>query len=115
MEDTTKKICGRCGQVIDRLKDSWKQVGDQVIHAVCPTGEALRTLPRLTAAQAAPSPRRRFLTIEEAAELLRVSDRTIRRRIQSGDLPAKRLKGGQTVLIEEADVLGLLEDAREAV
>ena len=53
-----------------------------------------------------------FLTIEETAKLLRVSVSTIRRYIRNGSLPAKRLKGGQTVLIDERDVLGLLEDAR---
>ena len=51
-----------------------------------------------------------FLSMDEAALLLRVSKGTIRNRIKSGDLPAKRLKGGQTVLVEKQDVLALLED-----
>ena len=51
-----------------------------------------------------------FLTMDEAAALLRVSKATIRRRIRDGELPAKRLRGGQTVLIEQSDVLALLDD-----
>jgi len=51
-----------------------------------------------------------YLSMDEAALLLRVSKGTIRNRIKSGDLPAKRLKGGQTVLVEKQDVLALLED-----
>ena len=76
------------------------------------------TSPEATKARAAertqPSERIQFLTMEEAGELLRVSAQTIRRRIRSGELPAKRLKGGQTVLIDQADVMALLEDVREA-
>jgi excisionase family DNA binding protein len=47
--------------------------------------------------------------MDEAAEFLRVSKSTIRNKIRSGELPAKRLKGGQTVLVEVRDVLALLE------
>lgn len=113
MEDITKRICGRCGQPVDRIKDSYKQVGDQVIHAVCPTSTALNALPTVPA-PAGVDDLPVFLTQEEAAKLLRVSTRTIRRKVVSGELPAKRLRGGLTVLIEKKDVLGLLEDAREA-
>lgn len=51
-----------------------------------------------------------FLTIAEAAEILRVHPRTIRNRVQEGLLPAKRMRGSRLVLVEERDVLGLLED-----
>ena len=51
-----------------------------------------------------------FLTVDQAAQLLHVSKQTIRRRIRDGELPAKRLRGGQTVLIDQKDVLALLED-----
>ena len=59
-----------------------------------------------------------FVTITEAAELLRVSDETIRRRMRSGELKAKRLRTGKergrsALLFARADVLGLLEDARD--
>ena len=48
--------------------------------------------------------------MDEAALLIRVSKPTIRRLIRSGDLPAKRLRNGQTVLIRKQDVLALLDD-----
>ena len=51
-----------------------------------------------------------FLTVDQAAQLLHVSKQTIRQRIRDGELPAKRLRGGQTVLIDQKDVLALLED-----
>ena len=50
------------------------------------------------------------MTMEQAAQILHVSKQTIRRRIRDGELPAKRLQGGQTVLIDQKDVLALLED-----
>ena len=135
MEDTPTKNCARCGQPVNRAKDSWNQVGDQITHAVCPTSEAMKALPQVEAGGRTPqveagsrTPQVEavpagnladigvrslvFLTIEETAKLLRVSASTIRRYIRNGSLPAKRLKGGQTVLIDERDVLGLLEDAR---
>jgi len=120
MEDTPTKNCARCGQPVNRAKDSWNQVGGQVVHAVCPTSEAMKALPVVDAASVTPTGNLAdigvrslvFLTIEETAKLLRVSASTIRRYIRNGSLPAKRLKGGQTVLIDERDVLGLLEDAR---
>lgn len=55
---------------------------------------------------------RAYLTIEETAKILCVSTMTIRRRIRSGELPAKCLVGGQTVLIDERHVLRLLEDVK---
>ncbi len=55
-----------------------------------------------------------FIRMEDAAKMLSVSVDTIRRRIRSGELPAKRLRGAadggrQTILIDQADVLALLE------
>ena len=118
MENCNIKICARCGQPVHREKESWKQVGSDVEHTTCPTSEALQSLPRLGAGAAgsapAPAAGPHFLTMDEAAEMLRVSVQTIRRRIRAGDLPARRLKGGQTVLIEQSDLLALLEDVQEA-
>lgn len=51
-----------------------------------------------------------FLTVAEAAALIRVNKRTILNRIHAGRLPAKRLTGGRAVIIEQQDVLSLLED-----
>ena len=55
---------------------------------------------------------RAYLTVKEAAALLRVHTRTIKSRIRSRQLPAKKLTGGRTLLIDRRDVLGLLTDAR---
>lgn len=120
------RTCKRCGQPINTQTDSWEMklsddgkyaVGIQ--HVTCPPGPELQNLP-LTSQ---PFPNREgsapapgvgsapvFLTMDEAAALLRVSKGTIRNRIKSGVLPAKRLRGGQTVLIDKRDVLALLED-----
>ncbi len=46
-----------------------------------------------------------FLTVQEAAQRLRVSTRTIRRWIQQGDLPA--IKIGKTVRILEKEITSL--------
>ena len=53
-----------------------------------------------------------YMTVKEAAALLRVHPRTIGNRIRSRQLPAKKLTGGRTLLIDRRDVLGLLTDAR---
>lgn len=55
----------------------------------------------------------KYLTVQEAADLLRVNPRTIRNRIASGVLPAKKLEdNGRRLLLDQRDVLGLLTDAR---
>lgn len=54
------------------------------------------------------------LTLDEAAAELRVSKRTVRRWIDDKKLPAKRVADAPNgrLLIERADVLALLQDAR---
>ena len=51
-----------------------------------------------------------YLTIQQAAQLLALSPSTIRARIRTHQLPAKRLKGSQIVRLRRQDVLDLLED-----
>ena len=52
-----------------------------------------------------------YLTVKEVAALLRVHTRTIKNRIRSHQLPAKKLTGSRTLLIDRRDALGLLTDA----
>lgn len=112
MEDTPTKNCARCGQPVNRAKDSWRQEGDRIVHAFCPTSPELRDLPAATPIQEADP--LQFITMAAAAKMLSVSVITIRRRIRAGDLRAYRLRGAseggrQTILINRADILGLLE------
>lgn len=55
-----------------------------------------------------------LLTIEECADVLRVSQRTISRYVTSGALPAVRLgeRPNSPVRIPSASVAGFLRDAR---
>ena len=109
---TPARRCVRCGQPIQPRKDSWKMKNQEMQHVTCPAAPEDQT-PEV---KASPTPDTAagytpvFLSMDEAALLLRVSKGTIRNRIKSGDLPAKRLKGGQTVLVEKQAVLALLED-----
>ena len=114
---SSARRCVRCGQPIHPRKDSWKMKNQDMQHVTCPApAEAPEQKDPPTHPQASPTPNAAagytpvFLSMDEAALLLRVSKGTIRNRIKSGDLPAKRLKGGQTVLVEKQDVLALLED-----
>ena len=63
-----------------------------------PQAPALESLPPTPAQVPGTAPHPVFVTMEQAAQILHVSKQTIRRRIREGELPAKRLKGGQTVL-----------------
>lgn len=45
-----------------------------------------------------------FMTIRDFAEMYRVSDKTIRRWIASGELPAERLPGGRLIRIDVANL-----------
>jgi excisionase family DNA binding protein len=55
-------------------------------------------------------PLARLRTINEAAELLNISPRTVRRFIESGALPVHRF--GRLVRIADADLAGLLAASR---
>jgi excisionase family DNA binding protein len=48
-----------------------------------------------------------YLTLPEAADLVRVSPRTLRRRIADGDLAVRRV--GRRVLVERSDLLDFVE------
>ena len=127
------RTCKRCGQPINTQTDSWEMKHSDdgkyalgLQHVTCPPSPELQALPPSPSSPSLPFPPREgsplaagvgspgggpvFLTMDEAAALLRVSKATIRRRIRDGELPAKRLRGGQTVLIEQSDVLALLDD-----
>lgn len=115
IKKTPPRTCKRCGQPINTETESWEmkhsddgQYATGIQHVTCPTSPALQSLPPVPATSTAAHPV--FLTMDQAAQLLHVSKQTIRRRIRDGELPAKRLKGGQTVLIDQKDVLALLED-----
>ena len=98
------------------------QYASGIQHVTCPPSLEIRDLPAASPAPVSPAPQEVsagasspaavpvLVTMDEAAKLIRVSKGTIRNRIRSGELPAKRLRGGQTVLIDQRDVLALLED-----
>lgn len=50
----------------------------------------------------------RMLRVSEAAELLGVSDKTVRKYVYQGKLPAFKLAGGSNLRCRYADVLALL-------
>jgi len=50
-----------------------------------------------------------LLTIAEAARLLKLSRKTIERKIRAGTIPAYRLPGGRRVFIRRSDLLSALE------
>lgn len=50
-----------------------------------------------------------FISLEEAADILGVTTRTIRRRIADGSLRAYRIRNSRLIRLNEADVRGLLE------
>lgn len=52
-------------------------------------------------------------TVTEAAEILGVCDRTIRRRIRSGELPAHRLRGGGRIRIRREDLAAVIVSAAD--
>ena len=113
---TPPRTCKRCGQPIHTQTESWEmkhsedgQYATGIQHVTCPTSPALESLPAPAQVPGA-APHPVFVTMEQAAQIVHVSKQTIRRRIREGELPAKRLKGGQTVLIDQKDVLALLED-----
>lgn len=113
--------CTRCGQPVDLLRGSWQTgpTSREVQHTTCPTSPELAALPIETnpkdtlpadtrpAAPAAPVPA--YMTRAEAAELLRVHINTISNKIKDGELPALRVKGGRSLLLDRRDVLALLE------
>ena len=62
--------------------------------------------------KAAPQDRPTFLTVAEVAELLRVSNMTVYRLINGGELPAARV--GKSYRIASADIDRYLHDAYTA-
>lgn len=100
-----KGCCARCGRPVNGEGAFEMFYIDGCLiykHITCPISDALAALPPIT--RLLPD----YMTVAEAAALLRVSVSTIRLRIRRGTLPAMRLQGGQTVLIRRGDVEGLL-------
>lgn len=109
--------CAVCHQPINT--NGWGQYayctpdGREYIHHECrdaapePTPEHLpnRSQKDTRDTHNAPS---EFLTLSDAARLLGVSSQTLRRRIKNGSLPAFRLAGSQSILIERAALFLLL-------
>ena len=58
-----------------------------------------------------PKAKRRFHTVREIAELLKVSQRTVRRWIADGELAVHRL--GRSVRVLDADLRAFLASRRE--
>jgi hypothetical protein len=109
-----KRICGKCGQAIDLQRESWSGTASGVEHKSCPASAVIQELPGASA-YGGGAGRPQFVTVAQAAGMLSVSAKTITRRIQAGELPAKHLRGASgggrgTILIDQADVLALLED-----
>ena len=105
--------CAHCGRPIDLRRRLAAAARPPLRASRLPylrrdEGPAPLAPPEAPAAAERPLPR--FVTMDEAADFLRVSKSTIRNKIRAGELPAKRLKGGQTVLVEVRDVLALLDD-----
>ena len=53
-----------------------------------------------------------YMTVNQAATLLHVSTATVRRWICQGDLKAHKVKTGRRILIDKADLVGLLRPAK---
>jgi excisionase family DNA binding protein len=60
--------------------------------------------------RAPPEPGERFLSVAEVAKRLGVSEKTVRRKIASGDLPAHRV--GKLLRVSERGLTGCLTQAR---
>jgi len=50
-----------------------------------------------------------LLTIQDVADLLELSKRTVERKIKDGVIPAFRLPGGRRLYVKRADLLAALE------
>jgi len=91
-------------------ENTWGAHVDYIHHACRPPAPA-------PAPRAAPPPPQvadrgteaEYLTLPDAAKLLGVSTATLRRRIKTRTLAAYRLAGGQTILVQRAALLNLLE------
>ncbi len=108
------KLCLVCRQSIN--EDGWGQYayctnnGHDYIHHGCRPSAPPDTTqdpfgPVIPDVATTPS---EYLTLPAAAQLLGVSPQTLRRRIKAGTLPAFRLAGGQTILLQRAALLKLL-------
>jgi excisionase family DNA binding protein len=59
--------------------------------------------------------RQRLLTVAEAMEELHCSESTVRRLIQSGELPAVRIGAARAIRVSRAAVVDLLEPVEPVV
>jgi len=56
---------------------------------------------------------RRFVRPRELADLLGISEKTVRRRIRTGAIPSTRIEGGRSIVIPESFVDTLLQRSAE--
>ncbi len=99
-------------------ENTWGAHVDYIHHACRPPAPTKpEPAPTLKAVPAAPGDTHsapsdfldQYLTLPDAAKLLGVSTATLRRRIKTRTLAAYRLAGGQTILVQRAALLDLLE------
>lgn len=113
-------VCPRCGQPVNIATDSFqKEPGQPLQHITCPMSAEMRDLPTLRPdtlpgkGPDSPDPARPvLLTMDEAAQLLRVHKNSIMNYIKDGRLAAMKVRGGRLVLIDQRDVLALLEPVK---
>ncbi len=60
----------------------------------------------------APTPLPTFYSVKEVAQLLKVSDKSVRRWIECGDLPLHRIR--RSIRISETDLVVFVRARREA-
>ena len=110
----SRQPIGRSGTIAESadMPSTLAQIGEALMERRAPDS------PRRDSAQisvgrrlGARQPFRKLRTIDETAEILNVSSRTVRRLIDSGALPVHRF--GRSVRISDADIAQLMAASRD--